>query len=69
MDTIEICEPAAHTMIECGVGPNGEGGVLADRPAAGIYCACLRGAIELELIIRDDGAGPAMGIMEDAMFE
>ena len=66
---VQVVEGAAEALVEDGGAAEGEGGVAADGPAAGVNGTGLRGGVELELSVRGDVAGAADGVREDAILE
>ena len=66
---VQVAESTAHAAPPAGAASYGERVVPADREAACVDCACLGRAIELELLVGDDGAGAAVLVVEDAVFE
>jgi len=66
---VKVAKGTAHAAPPASAAANGQRVIAAHGEAARVDCACLRGAVELELAVCDDRAGAAVLVMEDTVFE
>lgn len=66
---VQVVEGAAEALVEDGGAAEGEGGVAADGPAAGVDGTGLRRGVELELSVRSDIAGAMDRVREEAILK
>jgi hypothetical protein len=66
---VQVVEGSAGALPPDCCAADGEGAVGADGEAACIDGAGLWGAVELELVVGDDGACAAVAVTQDAVLE
>ena len=66
---VQVAKGTAHAAPPASAAANGQRVIAAHGEAARVDCACLRGAVELELAVCDDRAGAAVLVVEDTVFE
>lgn len=66
---IEVVEVARQAAVESRGATQSERAVGADREARSVNHTSLRGAVELELVVGNNGANAALRISEDTVLE
>lgn len=66
---VEVDKAAARASPPPGCASNGERAVLAHGEATGVYGTCLWRTVELELTVRNNGAGAVVVVVEDTVLE
>lgn len=67
---VEVVEVTRAALVENGGRANGQGAVLAGRETSSVESTSLGGrAVELELVVGDDGADAALAVGQDTILE